>query len=461
MSSSSTSDKQLAVVSIHALPPLSNSSDDTTTTTTTTTTPSTIGSTWPHYCVGDFYAGLHKKYIVDLSRQLETSMEGAITEHLRMSGVYWSLTALSLLCPDGATEVDALMGFTSGSHSSTSTSTSSRQAILDWLYTCFDEKSGGFGGNTGQDGHLLYTLSAVQILALMNQLDNIDENGNNNRFADQYKHRVVDFVASLQDATTGAFVGDAWGEIDTRFTYCALSTLSLLGELRRVNVKLAAQYVLACRNDVDGGFGSVIGAESHAGQVFCCVGALSIAQSLHLLEDNNNNDDDNKYNENGVDLLGWWLSERQVDSGGLNGRPEKQADVCYSWWILSALSILGQVPYINRDKLATYILACQDEDDGGIADRPNDMADVFHTFFGIAGLSLLGHLHQDPPPQVDGSSTTTTTTNQQQRIFRKIDPVYALPTDVVQRLGLKAQVLARRGETVDERLGHYSVHYLD
>jgi hypothetical protein len=42
-----------------------------------------------------------------------------------------------------------------------------------------------------------------------------------------------------------------------------------------------------------------------------------------------------------ADVLGWWLSERQCDSGGLNGRPEKQADVCYSWWILSALAILG------------------------------------------------------------------------------------------------------------------------
>jgi len=45
------------------------------------------------------------------------------------------------------------------------------------------------------------------------------------------------------------------------------------------------------------------------------------------------------------DLLGWWLSERQCDSGGLNGRPEKQADVCYSWWILSSLSILGRVSF--------------------------------------------------------------------------------------------------------------------
>jgi geranylgeranyl transferase type-2 subunit beta len=82
-----------------------------------------------------------------------------------------------------------------------------------------------------------------------------------------------------------------------------------------------------CKN-FDGGFGAVPGAESHAAQVFCCIAALSLAGALHVVDQ---------------DLLGWWLSERQCDSGGLNGRPEKQADVCYSWWILSCMSILGRV----------------------------------------------------------------------------------------------------------------------
>jgi geranylgeranyl transferase type-2 subunit beta len=49
-----------------------------------------------------------------------------------------------------------------------------------------------------------------------------------------------------------------------------------------------------------------------------------------------------------VDTLAWWLCERQCDSGGLNGRPEKQADVCYSWWILSVLAILGRVNWIDE-----------------------------------------------------------------------------------------------------------------
>lgn len=46
--------------------------------------------------------------------------------------------------------------------------------------------------------------------------------------------------------------------------------------------------------------------------VFCCVGALAIMGSLDAVD---------------KDLLGWWLCERQVKSGCLNGRPEKLPDV--------------------------------------------------------------------------------------------------------------------------------------
>jgi geranylgeranyl transferase type-2 subunit beta len=96
---------------------------------------------------------------------------------------------------------------------------------------------------------------------------------------------------------------------------------------------------ISCRN-FDGGFGAVPGAESHAGQIFCCVAALSIGNALHLVDE---------------DLLSWWLCERQCDSGGLNGRPEKQADVCYSWWILSSLSIMGRVRKISRSAFSHSI----------------------------------------------------------------------------------------------------------
>ncbi len=94
--------------------------------------------------------------------------------------------------------------------------------------------------------------------------------------------------------------------------------------------------------------------------------------------------------------------------------------MCYSWWCLSCLSILGRLHWIDRGALTAFILDCQDEEDGGISDRPDDMADVYHTFFGIAGLALMGY------PGLG-----------------QIDPAWALPVEVVARIKERN---AQRGE---------------
>ena len=83
-------------------------------------------------------------------------------------------------------------------------------------------------------------------------------------------------IAGLQDKETGSFMGDEWGELDTRFLYGALNALSLLGLLDLVDMDKAVSYVQKCEN-LDGGYGVCPGAESHSGQVFTCVGALAIA----------------------------------------------------------------------------------------------------------------------------------------------------------------------------------------
>jgi prenyltransferase beta subunit len=46
--------------------------------------------------------------------------------------------------------------------------------------------------------------------------------------------------------------------------------------------------------------------------VFVCVAALAILDRLDEVD---------------VDTLAWWLAERQLPNGGLNGRPEKLEDV--------------------------------------------------------------------------------------------------------------------------------------
>lgn len=150
-------------------------------------------------------------------------------------------------------------------------------------------------------------------------------------------------IASLQDRETGVFRGDEWGESDTRFLYGALNALSLLGELKMVDVDKAVSYIQQCVN-LDGAYGVRPGAESHAGQVLTCVAALAIAGRLDLIDRTR---------------LGTWLSERQLEVGGLNGRPEKLEDVCYSWWVAASLAIIGRLEWIDKRKLQSFILRCQ------------------------------------------------------------------------------------------------------
>ena len=70
----------------------------------------------------------------------------------------------------------------------------------------------------------------------------------------------------------GSFAGDAGGEIDTRFTFCALATCALLRRSDALDVPAAAAFVRRCAN-FDGGFGATPGGESHAGQIFTALGA--------------------------------------------------------------------------------------------------------------------------------------------------------------------------------------------
>lgn len=69
-----------------------------------------------------------------------------------MSGVYWGLSALYLMG-----KLDAM----------------DEEDVVSWVMSC-QHPCGGFGGSERHDPHLLYTLSALQILAIYDQLDRVD-----------------------------------------------------------------------------------------------------------------------------------------------------------------------------------------------------------------------------------------------------------------------------------------------
>lgn len=110
-----------------------------------------------------------------------------------MSGIYWGLTALDLM---GKLEQ------------------TNKEEVLEFIGQCQSD-SGGISASIQHDPHLLYTLSAIQILCMYDALDVINVD------------KVVNYVKERQQAD-GSFVGDQWGEVDVRFSFCAVATLSLL-----------------------------------------------------------------------------------------------------------------------------------------------------------------------------------------------------------------------------------------
>lgn len=99
----------------------------------------------------------HVKYIQSLDTRKD-EYDYWLTEHLRLNGVYWGLVALHLLG-----HPDALP----------------RNETIDFVLSCQHE-SGGFGAAPGHDAHMLYTVSAVQILAMLDAFDELEEKGKGN-----------------------------------------------------------------------------------------------------------------------------------------------------------------------------------------------------------------------------------------------------------------------------------------
>ncbi|CAD7063740.1 unnamed protein product [Tilletia caries] len=359
-----------------------------------TSTAATANAAEPTQPTTKLLRSLHLSYIKTLSTaQSSLSLTYHLTTHLRLNAVYWGLCATHLLRAPGTLGREELVGF---------------------VWECY-VPGGGFAPFPRHDAHILPTLSALQVLAMCDALATLDQAAPSSSSGKQQSRRqaIIAFILSLRQASDGSFVGDASQlENDTRFLYCAAQALSLLGAIDRLDREMTVRYLERCRN-FDGGFGTRPGAESHAGQA-----TLTLLDALP------------PPTSQAHQSLSSWLSERQIlPSGGLNGRPQKLEDVCYSWWVLSSLSMLGRLHWIDAGMLRGFILSCQDEEVGGMADREGNVSDVFHTLFGVAGLSLLG----------DAS-------------IAEVDPVYCLPAELTRKLGINKpfQVLPRTEFPTDD-----------
>ncbi|CAI8048861.1 Geranylgeranyl transferase type-2 subunit beta [Geodia barretti] len=156
----------------------------------------------------------HADYIVAFEKDKD-DLEYCITEFLRVSGVYWGLTAMDLMG-----QLHRM----------------NKAEVVEFVKSCQDP-SGGFAPTEHHDPHLLYTLSAVQVLVLYDCVEVVDVEA------------VVTFVKGLQQPD-GSFIGDKWGEVDTRFSFCSLACLALLVRRRSEENQLNQLINVAVRTNI-------------------------------------------------------------------------------------------------------------------------------------------------------------------------------------------------------------------
>lgn len=224
-----------------------------------------------------------------------------------------------------------------------------------------------------------------------------------------YSHRIdrdhiLRFVARCQvkeGPSKGAFRptldrdGVPFGEADMRTSYMAVGIARLCGLFEGIDAALATLYVTE-RVGFSGGFSSLANCEPHAGFTFCGLALLSLLDydfggaswpqdTLHWLVSRQ------------VDYLGEiytntsYPSWNADDTGGFNGRDNKFADTCYSWWCTAGMCIMnkGYLRLTNIPQATRYLLErTQNRLIGGFGKDLVLRPDPLHSFLALASLAL-------------------------------------------------------------------------
>eukprot|EP01095_Lingulamoeba_sp_RSL-Kostka_P001675 TRINITY_DN12450_c0_g1_i2.p1 TRINITY_DN12450_c0_g1~~TRINITY_DN12450_c0_g1_i2.p1 ORF type:complete len:353 (-),score=116.45 TRINITY_DN12450_c0_g1_i2:111-1169(-) len=162
-------------------------------------------------------------------------------------------------------------------------------------------------------------------------------------------------------------------ESDMRFVYCASAICGMLKDFSGMNVDKAVEYIKNSQS-FDGVFAQGFEQEGHGGSSYCALASLKLMNRLDEI--------DNK--EQIVD----WLTSRQIS--GFQGRINKVADSCYSWWVGASLNLLDSFHLINESCSMAFTFSCQ-SNYGGFSKVPDVHPDVLHTYYSLCGLSMAGY----------------------------------------------------------------------
>lgn len=231
---------------------------------------------------------------------------------------------------------------------------------------------GGYGGFSHEYPHVMTTYAAVNTLVINNDFSLINRN------------KLYHFFMDMKQSD-GTFSVHQNGECDTRSTYCAVSVARLTNMITDELIRGSTEFILDCQT-YEGGFGSSPFSEAHGGYTFCAVATLTILGQLHMCD---------------MMALEKWLLDRQCElEGGFSGRTNKLVDGCYSWYIGASIELLHNELHgdterlFDRSKLLQYTLRMEQfPTGGGLRDKPNMKPDLYHTMYDLCGLALVEHMH--------------------------------------------------------------------
>lgn len=260
-----------------------------------------------------------------------------------------------------------------------------REQLIEWVYATQTEppQSGGFRhsncnaipSDRVSESHLTMTFSALgTLLILGDDLSRVD------------RIRILETIQQWQQPN-GAFIAHELGsEVDMRNVFTAVIICRILHGLEYIDKEKVIQFVIDSQT-YEGGFAHEPGGEAHGGATYCAVGALTILGAIDRVKD--------------YQALVYWLSQRQI--GGFNGRTEKFADTCYSFWIGSPLKMIGLFDEIvDKEDLQNFIFSNYVDEMGFRPCCDTDEIGIVHTHFSLAGLSFLGYPGVNPIDPVFG-----------------------------------------------------------
>ncbi|KAL1843436.1 hypothetical protein VTJ49DRAFT_1546 [Mycothermus thermophilus] len=374
----------------------------------------------------------------------------------RMALAYFMVNAVAILTPPGSGRDSPIPA-------------SDRRSLRQWVLS-LQQPGGGFAGSptlvlpTDSDGqtvdsslaNLPATLFALQLLALL--ADDGDE-GAAAAFDGVDRARTLRWLRRLQrpDGSFGEALkqlpGRGWfvgGGYDMRYCYIAAAVRWILrgdvkegepGWVEDFDTDALARYILSSQT-YDGGFAGSSQEEPHAGYAYCAIGALALLDRpingnpqssgtlvanirnrrglIHWLasrqfvyldppesqDDDRSDDDDDEENFRLPQRLSDLSLTENLRHVACNGRTNKVADTCYTWWVGAALANLGLglgseqgdgvsdgvAPDLLLDRAGArrFLLERMAHRIGGFSKHPGGPPDVYHACFGLTALAVLG-----------------------------------------------------------------------